>query len=237
MGEATAVLFAEAGASVIVADIDVSAGEGAVAQIEAAGGRAAFISTDVSDEGAVEAMVAFAVERFGRLDCAVNNAATMPDMHSLAETDFAIFDRVVRINMRSVAVCMKHQLRQMLAQGGSGAIVNIASISGLRPQPGNPAYIASKAGVIGLTKSASLDYAPRGIRVNAIAPGAIKTPMIDESFEKFGIVAEDFVPGISLFNRLGDPREVAQGSLWLCSDASSFVTGQTLAIDAGYSTR
>ena len=237
MGEATAILFAEQGASVVVADINEAAGQDTAEQIRKAGGAADFIRTDVSDEAAVEAMVAFAVERFGRLDCAVNNAATMPDMAPIAEADLAAFDRVIAINLRSVMACMKYQLRQMLAQGAAGAIVNIASISGIRPQPGNPAYIASKAGVIGLTRSASLDYAPKGIRVNAVAPGAILTPMVDDSFKALGVSPDDYAPMISLFNRLGTPREVAEASLWLCSDASSFVTGQTLAVDAGYTTR
>ncbi len=237
MGEATAILFAEQGAAVVVADINEAAGQDTAEHIRKAGGAADFIRTDVSDEAAVEAMVAFAVERFGRLDCAVNNAATMPDMAPIAEADLAAFDRVIAINLRSVMACMKYQLRQMLAQGAAGAIVNIASISGIRPQPGNPAYIASKAGVIGLTRSASLDYAPKGIRVNAVAPGAILTPMVDDSFKALGVSPDDYAPMISLFNRLGTPREVAEASLWLCSDASSFVTGQTLAVDAGYTTR
>jgi NAD(P)-dependent dehydrogenase (short-subunit alcohol dehydrogenase family) len=237
MGEATALLFAENGMAVVVADIDEAAGQDTVARIGEAGGHAAFVRTDVSDEAQVAAMVEFAVARFGRLDCAVNNAATMPDMAPIAEADLAVFDRIIAINLRSVMACMKHEIARILRQGdGGGAIVNIASISGLRPQPGNPAYIASKAGVIGLTRSASLDYAPHGIRVNAVAPGAIKTPMTDAAFEAMGANDEDFAGMISLFGRLGRPREVAEASWWLCSPAASFVTGQTLAVDAGYST-
>lgn len=237
MGEATAQLFAERGAAVIVADINAEAGEGTVESIRAAGGKADFIRTDVSDEAAVETMVAFAVERHGRLDCAVNNAATMPDMLPIADADLAVFDRVVAINMRSVMACLKYEIRQMLKQDGSGAIVNIASISGIRPQPANPAYIASKAGVIGLTKSASLDYAAKGIRVNAIAPGLVATPMVVASAEAQNLQEADYAPMLSLFGRAGKPREVAEASFWLCSDASSFVTGHTLAVDAGYTSR
>jgi len=234
MGEATCLLFAEQGAKVVVADIDRDAGENTAEQIFEAGGEAAFIHTDVAEEASVAAMVAFAVERFGRLDCAVNNAAVLPDMKPLAEVDLDQFDRQLRINLRSVAACLKYELRQMLTQETRGTIVNIASMSGIRPQPGNPAYIAAKAGVIGLTRSASLDYAPKGIRVNGVAPGAIMTPMVEAAFAAMNVEVADYAAMVSLFNRLGEPREVAQASLWLCSDASSFVTGQTLAVDAGY---
>ncbi len=237
MGEATAVLFAEQGAKVIVADINEAAGQETVEQIRKVGGAAEFIATDVSNEDAVAAMVAKAVETYGRLDCAVNNAATMPDTRPLDDMDASQFDRIIAINLRSVALCLKHQLRQMLAQGGKGAIVNIASISGIRPQPNNPIYMASKHGVIGLTKSASFDYAPRGIRVNAVAPGLIETPMVAASIDATDVDTQAIISALSLFGRMGQPREVAEASLWLCSDASSFVTGHTLAVDAGYSTR
>lgn len=243
MGEATARLFAQRGAKVILADISDEAGRKVVAEIKAAGGEATYVHCDVSKEDDVIAMVATAVDTYGRLDCAVNNAATMPDMAPIHEADATIFDRIISINLKSVLLCMKHELAQMLKQedrGGfrmKGAIVNISSISGLRPQPNNPAYMAAKSGVIGLSRSASFDYAPRGIRVNTVAPGAIKTPMVVKSFEDFGGNEQDYAPYISLFNRLGESSEVAEASLWLCSDAASYVTGQVLAVDAGYTTR
>ncbi|MCW1384694.1 glucose 1-dehydrogenase [Novosphingobium sp. KCTC 2891] len=243
MGEATARLFAERGAKVILADISDEAGKRVVEEIRAAGGEATYVHCDVSNEDEVAAMVTAAVETYGRLDCAVNNAATMPDMAPIHEADASVFDRIITINLKSVLLCMKHELGQMLKQedrGGfrmRGSIVNIASISGIRPQPGNPAYMAAKSGVIGLSRSASFDYAPRGIRVNTVAPGAIKTPMVWKSFEEFGGSEEEYAPYISLFNRMGEPSEVAEASLWLCSDAASYVTGQVLAVDAGYTTR
>lgn len=237
MGEATAILFAEHGMNVVVADVNVDAGEQTVATIRRAGGTAEFVETDVSDEVAVQRLVGSTVEMFGRLDCAVNNAGVKPDSGLIADADLAEFDRLIAINLRSVLVCMKYEIRQILAQGAAGAIVNTASVSGVRPQAGNCAYVAAKHGVIGLTKTASLEYAPRGIRVNCVLPGAIETPLLQQGLVDLNVSGEDLAPLLSLFNRLGRPREVAEANLWLCSDASSFVTGHSLAVEAGYLTR
>ena len=234
MGDATARLFAEQGAAVVVADINCKNGEETAEAIRATGGRARFVQADVSNEAAVEAMIAFAVEEFGRLDCAVNNAARHPDCDPIELIDMEVFDEVIAVNLRSVVLCLKYELQQMLKQGSPGSIVNIASISGLRPQPGNPAYIAAKSGVIGLTKSASLDYAPKGIRVNCVAPGLVETPMIAAALEGTELARNSLASSISLFGRFGQPHEVAEANLWLCSDKSSLVTGATLAVDAGY---
>jgi glucose 1-dehydrogenase len=237
MGEATAHVFAAAGAHVLVSDINEELGQGVVKQIESDGGSAAFCRTDVSRAADAEAMVRTAVERFGRLDCAVNNAAVTPDTHPIAELDEAEWDRILAVDLKGVALCLKYEISQMLSQDDGGAIVNIGSVSSFRPQPENAAYVAAKHGVIGLTKTASLENAPQGIRVNTVCPGAIDTPMIRGALETVGLTEAEFAPVISLFGRFGKPEEVAQASLWLCSDAASYVTGAALAVDAGFTSR
>lgn len=237
MGAATARVFAGYGARVIVSDINAEAGEETVASILSAGGEARFIHCDVGNEAQVRDLVASTVLAFGRLDCAVNNAAVTPDMLPIAEADMEVWDRVIHIDLRAVMLCMKHQIRQFVAQGGGGAIVNVGSVSSVRPQPGNSAYVAAKHGVIGLTKTGSLEYAPQGIRVNAVLPGAIDTPMLRGALDSSGHTEADFAPALSLLGRFGKPEEVAEASAWLCSDAASYVTGHSLAVEAGYLTR
>jgi NAD(P)-dependent dehydrogenase (short-subunit alcohol dehydrogenase family) len=238
MGAATARLFAEAGAKVLLSDVQEEIGQATVKAIVDGGGTASFTLANVSKAADVEAMVKTAVERYGRLDCAVNNAGVSPDNEPLSNLIEEEWDRVINVNLKGVALCLKYELQQILAQGDGGAIVNIASVSGFRPQPNNGAYNASKHGVSGLTKTASLENAPLGIRVNAVAPGGIRTPMIERAFEATGWTEADFAPVISLIgNRLGRPDEVAQASLWLCSDHASYVTGATLPVDAGFTSR
>ena len=237
MGEATARVFAAAGAQVLVSDINPELGQAAVERIEQDGGSASFCLTDVSKAADAEAMVQTAVESYGRLDCAVNNAAVTPDTHPIAELDEAEWDRILAVDLKGVALCLKYELVQMLSQGGGGAIVNIGSVSSFRPQPANAAYTAAKHGVIGLTKVASLENAPQGIRVNTVCPGAIDTPMIRGALETVGLTEAEFAPVLSLFGRFGRPEEVAQASLWLCSDQASYVTGAVLSVDAGYTSR
>jgi NAD(P)-dependent dehydrogenase (short-subunit alcohol dehydrogenase family) len=234
MGEATARIFAEAGAQVVVADVDESEGQETVDRI---GDNASFFHADVSRAADAEAMVRAAVERYGRLDCAVNNAAVTPDTHPIAELDEAEYDRILAVDLKGVALCLKYEIAQMLSQGDGGSIVNIGSVSSFRPQPNNAAYVAAKHGVLGLTKVASLENAPHGIRVNTVCPGAIDTPMVRGALETVGLTEEEFAPVLSLFGRFGRPEEVAQASLWLCSDLASYVTGATLAVDAGYTSR
>ena len=237
LGAATAELLAAAGASVLVADLNDAAGHETVDRIVAARGTASFLRTDVSRSADVKAMVATAVDRYGRLDWAVNNAGVIPDERPLPELDEHEFDEIIAINLKGVAVCLKYELAQMLGQGGGGAIVNIGSTSSSRPQPNSAAYTAAKHGVIGLTKVASLESAPRGVRVNAVCPGAMDTPMIRASVERRGTTEAEFAPTLSLLGRFAQPREVAEACLWLCSDAASYVTGATLAVDAGYTSR
>ncbi|VEI13591.1 SDR family NAD(P)-dependent oxidoreductase [Trueperella bialowiezensis] len=237
MGASAAEVFGEAGARVVVADFNDKTGPEVVDRIKKAGGEAAFFKVDVSDEEQVAEMVKFAVKTYGRLDAAINNAARTPDNKPLAEMDIDAFDAVMNVDLRGVALCLKYELKQMLEQGQGGSIINTASVSGIRPQPGTPAYVAAKHGVIGLTKQAAMDYSPYGIRVNAIAPGAIDTPMLRNALIEFGLEPESYAKELSMLGRFGRPDEIAKSYLWLASDLSSFVTGTTLEVDGGYSNK
>lgn len=234
MGEATAKLFAEAGAKVVVADFNDEKGNATVAAIRSAGGEATFVHVDISRSDQVEAMVAAAVKAYGRLDVAVNNAALTPDDKPVHEFDEAYWDRLMSVDLKGTALCLKYELRQLLAQGNGGSIVNISSVSGFRPQPNNVAYVAAKHGVNGLTKVAAMEYGSHNICVNTVAPGAIDTPMLRGALEQFGLDADTYAPQLSLLNRFADASEVAQASLWLASDQSSYVTGTVIHVDAGY---
>lgn len=194
MGEATARVFAAAGAQVLVSDVNQEAGQATVEQIEREGGTASFCRTDVSKAADAEAMVATAVERYGRLDCAVNNAAVTPDTHPIAELDEDEWNLIPAVDLKGVALCLKYEVAQMLSQGDGGAIVNIGSVSAHRPQPANAAYVGAKHGVLGLTKVASLENAPQGIRVNTVCPGAIDTPMIRGALQTVGLTEAEFAP-------------------------------------------
>lgn len=229
MGRAAARLFAEAGARVIVCDIDTR-GEETAASIRAAGGEAIFVATDVSSASSVAAMIERTVAAFGGLDCAFNNAGVLLENRPAAEWDEGIFDRTMSVNARGVMLCMKHEIRQMLRQG-RGAIVNNASVEAFSGVPGHAGYTASKHAVLGLTRTAAVEYAARGIRVNAVCPGAIRTPMVDAATAAIG--GADSLAAYHPIGRIGEPEEVAHAALWLCSDAASFVTGQALAVDGG----
>jgi NAD(P)-dependent dehydrogenase (short-subunit alcohol dehydrogenase family) len=237
MGEATARLFAAAGANVVIADFNEEKGRAVADDIVAGGHSAHFVKVDISQGAEVEAMIAATVERFGRLDAAVNNAALTPDDQLVSEFDEAYWDRLMAVDLKGTALSMKYELRQMLAQGDGGSIVNISSVSGFRPQPQNIAYVAAKHGVVGMTKVAALENGQYGIRVNSVAPGAIDTPMLRGALEQFGFTAEEYAPQLSLLNRFGQASEIAEASLWLASDQSSYVTGTTLHVDAGYTSR
>ena len=237
MGRAVALAFAAAGASVVAADLTEDAGRETVEQIGQEGGRAVFVPTDVSDAAAVEALVARATGDFGRLDCAVNAAAIEGERGPLHEVDDEVFDRIIAVNLRSIFLCMKHEILAMLAAGRGGAIVNIASTNSFRPQPHQSAYTASKHGVLGMTRNAAIDYGAEGIRINAICPGAIDTPMLRAAMERRGRQPEEVADRLSLLGRFGQPDEIAQACLWLCSDESSFTTGHALAVDGGYLAR
>ena len=178
-----------------------------------------------------------AVDAFGGLHYAVNGAAIELEREPLADVEESTFDRIIAVNLKSIFLCMKYEIRQILAQGTGGAIVNIASTNSFRPQPNQSAYTASKHGVIGMTRNAAIDYAGQGIRINAICPGAIDTPMLRAAIDRRGRDPEDVAARLSLLGRFGEPDEIAKAALWLCSDESSFTIGHALAVDGGYLAR
>jgi NAD(P)-dependent dehydrogenase (short-subunit alcohol dehydrogenase family) len=231
IGRAAAVAFAREGARVVVAARRAPEGEDTVRLITETGGQALFVQTDVSQGDAVEAMLRRTLDAYGRVDYAFNNAgiAVVAPFLELAEADF---DRVIGINLKGVWLCMRAELRQMLTQGG-GAIVNMSSGYGLVSSAlGVSAYSASKHGIIGLTKAAALEYAKAGIRVNAVVPGWIRTPMVDAGLEHVPQL-EARILDHEPVGRMGRPEEVAEAVVWLCSDAASFVTGHSMIIDGG----
>jgi len=236
MGRATAQAFAAAGAKVVAADIAADEGEQTAKLIRGNGGEAVFVRTDVSDAADVEAAVATAVNEYGGLDCAANMAAIETETTFLADCEEATFDRLVAVNLRSIFLCLKYEIRAMLQQGG-GSIVNIASTNSFRPLPKQAVYTATKHGVIGLTKTAAIEYAGKGIRVNAVAPGAIDTPMLRGAIAARGSDEAEVISRLSLVGRFGDPTEIANAVLWLCSDRSTYTIGHTLAVDGGYLVR
>lgn len=231
IGRAAALLFAREGARVVVADVTVDAGEQTVKAIEGAGGQALFLKTDVSVAGDVQTMVERAIAAYGRLDCAFNNAGIEGAMAPTAECTEENWDRTIAINLKGVWLCMRYEIPQMLAQGG-GAIVNTASIAGLVGFPNLPAYTASKGGIVQLTRTAALEYAQQGIRVNALCPGVIHTPMVDR-ITAGDPQAEAQYAALEPIGRMGTAEEMAEAAVWLCSDAASFVTGHPLVADGG----
>ena len=232
IGRETAVLFAGAGAKVVVAGRREKEGQDTVELIRAAGGDGLFVKTDVSKASEVDALVQKTVEKFGRLDVAFNNAGIEGLWVPIARQSEEDFDRTINTNLKGVWLCLKYEIRQMLRQGGGGAIVNTASIYGLIGSAGAAAYSASKCGVMGLTKVAALENARNGIRVNSVCPAAIETPMADRLFGA-PKVHEHAVRSHPI-GRFGTPREVAEAVVWMCSDHASFMTGQSLVLDGGF---
>jgi NAD(P)-dependent dehydrogenase (short-subunit alcohol dehydrogenase family) len=233
IGRSTAYAFAARGAKVVVADVDVKGGETTVGRIKESGGEAIFVKTDVSKSEEVQALVNKTVETYGRLDYAHNNAGTNRGIGvPTADYKEEDWDIVQSINLKGVWLCMKYEIQQMLKQGGKTSIVNTASISGLSAHPADPAYVSSKFGCVGLTKTAALEYAKTGIRINCICPGPVKTALFDrveEAIPGASEGAKDMVP----MGRVGEPEEIAEAVVWLCSDAASFVTALPLSIDGG----
>ncbi len=232
MGLATARAFAVAGASVVLADIDENALRAATDELTAAGHQALAVVCDVADEDQVAAVVDRTVATFGRLDMAFNNAGIQAPPSDAADEPIGTFERVNAINLRGVWACMKHELRQMREQR-SGAIVNCSSLGGLVGLPGRAAYHASKHGVLGLTKSAALEYASRGVRINAICPGTIDTPMVEAMVASGELDMAEALRNQPI-GRLGTADEIAAAVLWLCSPGASFVVGVALPVDGGY---
>jgi len=232
MGLATARAFAEQGASVALADINEDALRAATDDLTAAGHQVLAVVCDVADEAQVAALVERTVASFGRLDMAFNNAGIMIPPSDAADEPADSFARVNAINLRGVWACMKHELRQMREQG-RGAIVNCSSLGGLVGLPGRASYHATKHGVLGLTKSAALEYAPRGVRINAVCPGTIDTPMVADMLARGELDLAEAVRSQPI-GRLGTADEIAAAVLWLCSPGASFVVGVALPVDGGY---
>jgi NAD(P)-dependent dehydrogenase (short-subunit alcohol dehydrogenase family) len=235
IGRATALAMAREGARVAVADRTEESAAATVALINAAGGQAIAIGGDVTVETDVAAMVARTVAAYGRIDCAFNNAGVSgrqvgsgkQRLHELSQDSF---DTMLAVNLRGVFLCLKHEVEQMLAQGGGGAIVNTASIAGLIGLATSGHYVAAKHGVVGLTKTAAIEYAKDGIRVNCVNPGYITTPMTEEIVR----TRIDEVMAKVPMNRMGVPEEIAEAVVWMCSDKASFMTGASQVVDGGY---
>jgi NAD(P)-dependent dehydrogenase (short-subunit alcohol dehydrogenase family) len=236
IGRATAELFAADGARVVGTDRDAERGEAVVAALTTDGHDAVFVAADVTDEDDLAAAVGRAVEAYGRLDCAANCAGVGGGHATTHEYPKDRWEQIVDINLKGTWLAMRLELAQLLRQGDGGAIVNVASTLALRGSPAASPYSASKHGVLGLTRTAALEYAAAGIRVNAVCPGAIDTPMMDETFERFPGFREMLI-GFVPMGRMGRPGEVAHAIAWLCSDGSSFVTGEGLSIEGGLLSR
>jgi NAD(P)-dependent dehydrogenase (short-subunit alcohol dehydrogenase family) len=232
IGEATALLFAQRGAKVVIADVQEEAGQASVEKIKQAGGQTVFMHVDVSQADQVATLIETIVDTYGRLDFACNIAGIEGETAPTAECTEENWDRVININLKGVWLCMKHEIRHMLEQG-HGAIVNMSSIAGLVGSENVPAYTASKHGVVGLTKTAAIEYARENIRVNAVCPGVIYTEMIERHTGGDEEVQQELAEGQPI-GRLGQPEEIAAVVVWLCSDAASFVTGHAMAVDGGY---
>jgi NAD(P)-dependent dehydrogenase (short-subunit alcohol dehydrogenase family) len=232
IGRETALLFAKAGVKVVVAGRREREGNETIELVRAAGGEGLFQKADVSKASEVEALIQKAVERFGRLDVAFNNAGIEGVWVPIVRQSEEDWDRTININLKGVWLCLKYEIQQMLKQGGGGAIVNMASVTGLVGGAGAAAYSASKHGVVGLTKSAALETARSGIRINAVCPAVIETPMGERLFGAPAV--HKSVVGLHPIGRFGRPAEIAQAVVWMCSDRASFMTGQSLILDGGF---
>lgn len=236
IGRAAAHAFAERGAAVVVADTDVEAGHDVVDELESQGERGSFIRTDVSNTDDVRAMVDAAVETFGRIDFALNNAGIRGERHPIDEYPHEAWQDVLDVNLTGTWNCVKHEIAQLRKQGEGGAIVNIASVVGQSGLPQGSSYAAAKHGVIGVTKTAAMEVADLDIRVNAVCPGYINTPMIQSQGDRISTDDEALaeIEALHPMDRLGTPDEIADAVTWLCSEQASFVTGEAINVDGGF---
>ena len=232
IGRAAALVFAREGAKVMVTDVNTAGLEETVAMIESNGGDAFHVRCNVADDADVKSLIAHTVQHYGRLDCAFNNAGVSPTGGRIAEIEKPDWDRVIAINLTGVWLCMKHEINQMLQQGG-GAIVNTASIIGLVGEQRTGAYCAAKHGVVGITRTAALEYARKNIRVNAICPGSTLTPMMQAALERDPRRKAAYEASHPL-GRLGTAAEMGEATVFLCSDSASYITGLALPVDGGY---
>ncbi len=257
IGRAAALIFAREGAKIVIADILTAEGEQTAQLVRQNGGEARFIQCDVTQASEVAALVQETVKAYGRLDCAFNNAGIEGAFAATADCPEDNWDRIIAVDLKGVWLCLKYEIQQMLTQG-KGSIVNTASVAGMVAERGRPAYAAAKGGVIQLSRTAAVEYAGTGIRINTVCPGAIETPMIDRALNDMSI--EGFAPNpnrskwatrftnwmlhsrpvqkrmmnfMHPIGRMGQPEEIAEAAAWLCSDASSFVTGHSLVVDGG----
>ena len=235
IGRAIAEAFAREGARVVVADFNADSGQETVSRIQEAGGDAVLAVADVSNEDAVKEMIATAVNQYGALDIACNSAAVSRGSGLIHEFERSVFDDTLTYCLTNTWLCMKHELEVMLA-AGKGSIVNISSNASLRGQPYNTAYAAAKGGVNILTKSSAAEYGARGIRINAVSPGVIRTPGVEQYFEEQPKIAEGLKKA-AVMGRIGEPEEIAAAVVFLCSDQDSFITGQILSVDGGAAVR
>jgi NAD(P)-dependent dehydrogenase (short-subunit alcohol dehydrogenase family) len=233
IGRAAAESCARDGARIAISDINAETGHETVESLQKEGAEAIFIQSDVSRSDEVEAMVAQAVSHFGRLDGAFNNAGVASSWAHTVRASEEDFDRTIAVNLKGVWLCLKHEIKQMLDQGSGGAIVNTSSVAGLVGARGGGGYVASKHGVVGLTKTASLEFSSKGVRVNAVCPGAIETPMMDQMLSETGLDRSVMISQEPI-GRLGEPREIGDAVAWLLSKESSFVTGIAMPVDGGY---
>ncbi|MBS1842520.1 MAG: SDR family oxidoreductase [Acidobacteria bacterium] len=232
IGRDTAVLFAKHGAKVVFTGRRETEGNETLGLVRAAGGDSLFLKSDVSKASDVQFIVQKTVEKFGRLDVAFNNAGVEGTLGPLAEQTEENWDYVHNINLKGLWLCLKYEVQQMLKQGGGGVIVNMSSVAGLIGAAGLGVYIASKHGVLGLTKSAALEYAPQGIRVNAVCPAVIETAMADRAFGGDPAVNKAML-ALHPLGRFGKPVEISEAVVWMCSDKSSFMTGHEIVLDGG----
>lgn len=232
IGQATALAFAKLGAKVVIADWKEDPEQKTLHEVKALGGEALFIPCDVSQDNQVKAMTEKVVAEYGRIDFAFNNAGIEGAMVPLHEYPEEVWDKIMGVNLKGVWLCMKYQIPQMREQG-SGAIVNTSSVAGLIGMSGLSAYVATKHAVVGLTKSAALENAQSGIRVNAVCPGVIKTPMVERVTQNDPEGEKQFI-AMEPVGRMGMPSEIAEAVVWLCSDAASFITGDAMAVDGGW---
>ncbi len=235
IGKACALAFSRAGAIVtIVADINQEGLDQTVSEMQGDGHS---IRLDVSKPAQVKNLIDEVVRKYGRIDCAINNAGVEGSLATTTDCTEENWDKVLGVNLKGIWLCMKYEIPQMLKQGG-GAIVNMSSVLGLVGLPGYPAYVASKHGVVGLTKTAALEYAQTGIRINAICPGAVRTPLMNRMIsDNPGVISEELLVSLEPIGRVANPEEVADAAVWLCSPSSSYVTGIALPLDGGFTAR